>query len=184
MFFCPLVEASPEAQADIRLLRNQEDVRKYMYTAHEISPHEHENWLKSLHGNSRQSVFVVMHEDKAVGVVSLNAINATQKTADWAFYLDAGLQGKGLGSLVEFWMLDYAFGEAGLDKLNCEVLETNPAVVKMHQKFGFTIEGVRRKNILKDGKRIDVVLLGITKEEWLTHRPSVEPLILRLKRKP
>lgn len=183
MLFRPLIEASPKVQADIRILRNQEDVRKYMYTAHEISVQEHENWLKSLHGNSRQSVFIAIHEDRAAGVVSLNAINVVQKTADWAFYLDAGLQGKGLGSLVEFWMLDYAFGEAGLEKLNCEVLETNPAVVKMHQKFGFTVEGVRRKNILRGGERLDVVLLGITKDEWLAHRPSVQPLIERLKRK-
>lgn len=182
MLFCPLVETSREVQADIRILRNQEDVRKYMYTCHEISSQEHEMWLKSLHGNSRQSVFVAMHNGKAAGVVSLNAINATQKTADWAFYLDVALQGKGLGSLVEFWMLNYAFSEAGLEKLNCEVLETNPGVVKMHQKFGFSVEGVRRKNVLKDGTRIDVVLLGITKEEWFAHKPSIEPLIARLKR--
>jgi UDP-4-amino-4,6-dideoxy-N-acetyl-beta-L-altrosamine N-acetyltransferase len=184
MLICPLVEASPEVQADIRLLRNQEDVRRYMYTAHEITLQEHENWLKSLQGNARQAVFVVMHDGKAAGVVSLNSINATHKTADWAFYLDTGLQGKGLGSLVEFWMLDHAFAEAGLEKLNCEVLETNPTVVKMHQKFGFVVEGVRRKNILRDGERVNVVLLGITKEEWLAHRPSVEPLIARLRRMP
>lgn len=183
MLFTQLIESSPEVQAEIRTLRNQEEVRKYMYTSHEISAQEHENWLKSLHDNSRQSVFVAIHEGRAAGVVSLSAINLTQKTADWAFYLDTELQGKGLGSLVEFWMLDYTFNERGLEKLNCEVLETNPSVVKMHQKFGFSIEGIRRKNILKDGNRIDVVLLGITKDEWLAHRPSVEPLIARLKRK-
>jgi UDP-4-amino-4,6-dideoxy-N-acetyl-beta-L-altrosamine N-acetyltransferase len=50
----------------------------------------------------------------------------------------------------------------------------------MHQKFGFELEGVRRKNIIKDGSRIDVVLLGITKEEWKSKRPALEPLIARL----
>lgn len=183
MLFCPLIEASQEVQESIRLIRNQEDVRKYMYTDHEISAQEHESWLKSLHGNFRQSVFVALYDKKAAGVASLTAINTTQKTADWAFYLDTQLQGKGLGSMVEFWMLEYAFGEAGLEKLNCEVLATNPSVVKMHQKFGFSIEGVRRENILKEGRRIDVILLGITKKEWLSHRSSVEPLITRLKRK-
>lgn len=47
----------------------------------------------------------------------------------------------------------------------------------MHQKFGFELEGVRRKNILKDGNRIDVILLGITKEEWKSKRPALELLI-------
>ncbi|WP_017904268.1 UDP-4-amino-4,6-dideoxy-N-acetyl-beta-L-altrosamine N-acetyltransferase [Pseudomonas asplenii] len=180
MQFVALVDASPAIQAHVRTLRNQNDVRKYMYTSHEITEEEHLGWLDSLRGNDRQRVFVVIRDGQVLGVVSLNAINTAQKTADWAFYLDTALQGKGLGSIVEFWMLDYAFNEAGLEKLNCEVLETNPSVIKMHQKFGFELEGVRRKNILKDGNRIDVILLGITKEEWSNKRPAVEPLIARL----
>ncbi|PMW96602.1 UDP-4-amino-4,6-dideoxy-N-acetyl-beta-L-altrosamine N-acetyltransferase [Pseudomonas sp. FW215-R2] len=180
MQFVPLTEANPAIQAHVRTLRNQEDVRKYMYTSHEISDQEHANWLTSLKGNSRQQVFVVLKDERAVGVVSLNAINTVQKTADWAFYLDVQLQGKGLGSVVEFWMLDYAFAEAGLEKLNCEVLASNPAVVKMHQKFGFELEGVRRQNILKDGERIDVVLLGITKDEWLSKRPALQRVVERI----
>lgn len=180
MQFIPLLDTSHVVQAHVRTLRNQEDVRKYMYTSHEITESEHEGWLTSLKGNNRQAVFVAMSDGQAIGIVSLNSINAVQKTADWAFYLDTEIQGKGLGSIVEFWMLDYAFNEAGIEKLNCEVLETNPAVIKMHQKFGFELEGVRRKNILKDGSRIDVVLLGITKEEWKDKRPALEPLILRL----
>ena len=180
MQFLPLTNASPAIQAHIRTLRNQPDVRKFMYTSHEISEQEHANWLASLPGNPRQQVFVVTKDEQAVGVVSLNAINVLHKSADWAFYLDVGLQGKGLGSVVEFWMLDYAFDVAGLEKLNCEVLAMNTAVVKMHQKFGFEIEGVRRQNILRDGARMDVVLLGITKNEWQNKRPALAPVIERL----
>lgn len=53
-------------------------------------------------------------------------------------------------------------------------------MIKMHQKFGFLIEGVRRRNVIKDGQRIDVTLLGITRDEWASKRPSLEPLIARL----
>ncbi|WP_426235872.1 UDP-4-amino-4,6-dideoxy-N-acetyl-beta-L-altrosamine N-acetyltransferase [Pseudomonas sp. TWP3-2] len=180
MQFIPLTDASPTIQAHVRTLRNQEDVRKYMYTSHEISEQEHANWLSSLKGNARQQVFVVLKDDLGVGVVALNAINAQHKSADWAFYLDVNLQGKGLGSVIEFWMLDYAFDVVGLEKLNCEVLASNSAVVKMHQKFGFEVEGVRRQNVVKDGVRIDVVLLGITKSEWLEKRPALVRAIERI----
>ncbi|UCZ86360.1 UDP-4-amino-4,6-dideoxy-N-acetyl-beta-L-altrosamine N-acetyltransferase [Pseudomonas sp. L5B5] len=182
MQFLPLLETSPEVQALVRSLRNQEPVRKHMYTAHEITEGEHQQWLASLKDNERQRVYVAIKDGQAVGVVSLNAINALHRTADWALYLDERQQGKGLGSIVEFWMLDHAFNEAGLEKLNCEVLETNAAVISMHQKFGFTLEGVRRKNVLKDGVRIDVALLGITKQEWASRRPALAPLIQRLSR--
>ncbi|MFI8224040.1 UDP-4-amino-4,6-dideoxy-N-acetyl-beta-L-altrosamine N-acetyltransferase [Pseudomonas sp. NPDC085632] len=181
MQFLPFTDASPAIQAHVRTLRNQPDVRKFMYTSHEISDQEHADWLNALQGNPHQQVFVVIKDGQAVGVVSLNAINVLHKSADWAFCLDVGLQGKGLGSVVEFWMLDYAFGVAGLEKLNCEVLAMNAAVVKMHQKFGFEIEGVRRQNVVKDGVRVDVVLLGITNAEWLDKRPALVPVIERIR---
>lgn len=180
MQFINILNTDDDIQARVRQLRNHPDVRRFMYTDHEIPEAEHRAWLASLPGNTRQTVFVVMLEGAPAGVVSLSGINAAQRTADWAFYLDPGLQGKGLGSLVEFWLLDHAFNEAGLEKLNCEVLETNAAVVKMHQKFGFALEGVRRQNILKGETRIDVVLLGITKAEWQAQRPAMLPVIERL----
>lgn len=179
MRFVPILELPIALQDQVRQLRNQPDVRRFMYTSHEISELEHAGWLQSLALNSRQQVFVILDQQTPVGVVSLNAIDVIQKTADWAFYLDTSLQGKGLGSQVELWLLDHAFGKAGLEKLNCEVLETNPAVIKMHQKFGFSVEGIRRQNIIKDGVRIDVVLLGITAEEWRLQRPRLLPLIER-----
>ncbi|QKF52440.1 UDP-4-amino-4,6-dideoxy-N-acetyl-beta-L-altrosamine N-acetyltransferase [Pseudomonas graminis] len=180
MNIVPILELPVDQQAHVRQLRNQPDVRKFMYTDHEISEAEHLSWLETLRASSRQQVFVVLIEGAAAGVVSLSAINTTHRTADWAFYLDTTLQGKGLGSQVELWMLDHAFGAVALEKLNCEVLEINPAVIKMHQKFGFVIEGVRRENIIRDGKRVGVVLLGITKTEWQTQRPKVLAAVERI----
>jgi UDP-4-amino-4,6-dideoxy-N-acetyl-beta-L-altrosamine N-acetyltransferase len=183
MHFLLLTDADLDVQTRVRELRNHPDVRKFMYTTHEIGEAEHRAWLDSLKGNERQSVFAVISEGAVIGVVSLNAINRVQKSADWAFYLDVEAQGRGVGSLMESWVLDYAFETAGLEKLNCEVLAINPAVIKMHQKFGFEIEGVRRQNILRDSQRLDVVLLGITKDEWRAKRPALELTLRRLSSK-
>ncbi|MGC1333082.1 MULTISPECIES: UDP-4-amino-4,6-dideoxy-N-acetyl-beta-L-altrosamine N-acetyltransferase [unclassified Pseudomonas] len=182
MAFEPILATSAETRERVRQLRNQPQVRRFMYTDHEISPQEHQAWLASLEGNARQAVYVVMVDGIACGLVSLNAINLQHGSADWAFYLDSELQGKGLGSQVECWLLDHAFNDVGLAKLNCEVLASNPAVVRLHQKFGFTLEGVRRQNVLKDGQRLGVMLLGITAEEWHAHRPQIIERLARLPR--
>jgi UDP-4-amino-4,6-dideoxy-N-acetyl-beta-L-altrosamine N-acetyltransferase len=182
MQFLPLLEASPSIKAQVRVLRNQPAVRSFMYSDHEISESEHAAWLQALVDNPRQSVFVVIMAERACGVVALNAINAAHRSADWAFYLDSALQGKGVGSQVEFWLLDHAFSAAQLEKLNCEVLASNKAVIRLHQKFGFSVEGVRRQNVIKNGERIDVVLLGITRSEWAAHRPAIAAVIDRLNR--
>jgi UDP-4-amino-4,6-dideoxy-N-acetyl-beta-L-altrosamine N-acetyltransferase len=169
--FAPLLEQTPETQEFIRALRNSDGVRKYMYSDHVISPEEHARWLASLRGNDSVCAMVILAHGKVEGLVSLNSIRHQHKTADWAFYLSEDMQGKGVGGVVEFKLLDFAFNEAGLEKLNCEVLEINPKVIEMHQKFGFKLEGTRRANVIKDGQRISVAYLGILREEWLEVRP-------------
>lgn len=182
MNFIDILDASSDVQSRVRNIRNDVNVRRFMYSAHEISESEHSKWLDSLRHNPNQKVYVVMDHIEVYGVVSLSEINRVHRTADWAFYLDPAMQGKGVGSVIEFRLLDLAFGDVGLEKLNCEVLEFNESVVRLHKKFGFSIEGVRRKNIIKDEDRVDVVLMGITKEEWSAQRSKMSKLIGRVSR--
>ena len=57
--------------------------------------------------------------------------------------------------------------------MNCEVIETNGAVVKLHKKFGFMEEGFRRENIIKNIQRIGVFFLGLTKSDWINCEAEV-----------
>lgn len=180
--FIPILEVSDGDAEAVRLMRNNSAVRKYMYTDHQISGEEHRNWLNVLKTNKSTEAFVIYREQQPVGLVSLNRISRQHATADWAYYLDPNEQGGGVGVLVEYALLEYAFGAAGLSKLNCEVLATNPQVVKLHKKFGFQEEGVRRSNIVKDGQRVDVYLLGETSSEWDAGKSKFKKIVNRYSR--
>jgi UDP-4-amino-4,6-dideoxy-N-acetyl-beta-L-altrosamine N-acetyltransferase len=169
--FVPILAQPDHVIEAIRQLRNSQAVREYMYSDHEISREEHAAWLARLAGDDSQRVMTVGCQGQVVGLVSLSAISARDKTASWAFYLSAQVQGMGIGGVVEFKLLELAFNELGLEKLNCEVLASNMKVVTMHQKFGFQIEGKKRANVLKDCTRMDVVLLGMLAAEWAGQRP-------------
>jgi UDP-4-amino-4,6-dideoxy-N-acetyl-beta-L-altrosamine N-acetyltransferase len=162
----PILELSPAEQLRILAIRNQPEVRRNMYTSHEISEAEHQAWLQKLARDDSTRFFAVSYNQEIVGGVSLNAISAANARADWAYYLDASLQGKGLGSALEYVFLNRVFGEFGLLKLNCEVLSFNEKVISLHQKFGFQIEGVRRQQLRRGTEAFDVHLLGITRDEW------------------
>jgi UDP-4-amino-4,6-dideoxy-N-acetyl-beta-L-altrosamine N-acetyltransferase len=164
--FCPILNVPEDDVEAVRVMRNHPEVRRYMYTDHQILEEEHRNWLNMLKSNQSTEVFVVYRDQQPLGVVSLSKISRQHATSDWAYYLDPEEQGGGVGVLVEYALLEYAFGAVRLQKLNCEVLATNPRVVNLHKKFGFKEEGVRRSNIVKDGQRIDVHLLGETFDEW------------------
>lgn len=132
-------------------LRNQENVRNNMYTNHIITEDEHIGWIARLKGADHTKFFAVFLDGKIIGGISLTAISRPNKRADWAFYLDENLQGRGLGSALEFKFLDYVFLDNDFEKLNCEVLDFNKAVVSLHKKFGFVEEGFRRNHILRGG---------------------------------
>ena len=162
----PLASLDLECQMRIRELRNEESIRKWMYSDHVISPNEHLSWIDGIKKDQSQAVFVVTTEDNEhVGVVSLNNIDKIHQKADWAYYLSEASRG-GLGAAIEYFFIQFAFSSFGIYKLNCEVIEGNDAVVKLHKKFCFTQEGVKRSNIVKFGVRKNVYLLGLTKDEW------------------
>lgn len=139
--------------------------------------------MNSLQSNQNTFVYMAFKDDTPVGIVSINNINFLHKNADWAFYLNPEFLGKkGQGSLIEYHFLNFLFDNFDIEKLNCEVLSTNPSVIKLHKKFGFTEEGIRRKNIIKDNKRIDVHLLGILKNEWYRVSPKFIKIIERLEK--
>lgn len=165
VFYC-----SVEQKMDVLKIRNSDAVRKSMYSEHEIGVNEHLAWIERLGEDARQKVFVVLKDgEKAVGVVSVNQLDYTHKKTDWAFYLSEAERG-GLGAALEIFMIDYVFNDLRFEKLNCEVLETNPRVVDMHKRFGFSEEGFREANIEKDGKRIGVHFLGLQKNVWLNQK--------------
>lgn len=180
MKFNDITKVDKTLQLEVLYWRNHLNIRQNMYTDKIISTKEHLEWLKFLQNNNNTKIFIASHKNENIGITSINNINITHKNADWAFYLNPDfLSKKGLGTLLEFHFLNYVFENFHIEKLNCEVLETNPLVIKMHKKFGFQEEGIKRKNIIKNDIRINIHMLGILKDEWNNKRNDFIKIIQR-----
>ena len=160
-----ITQCNKEQQIAVRDISNQERVLKSMYTGHKIKLSEHLAWLDRLASDKRQIVFIVIVDNIVSGLVSINAIDRIHLKSDWAFCLDEKIHA-GLAGALEFNLINFVFKCLGMKKLNCEVLETNKSVVKLHKKFCFIEEGFKKENIIKNGQRIGVFLLGLTKSDW------------------
>lgn len=148
-----------------------------MYTDHIIGSEEHETWLEgALHGHSSRFLIFEISGEPA-GMVSFTAITPVPSVGSssclWAFYLGEADTPKGTGSVMELLALDHAFGELMIRKLSCEVIASNNAVVRLHEKFGFTVEGTLRGQVLKNGAYEDVILLALFAEEWPAARGAI-----------
>ena len=47
------------------------------------------------------------------------------------------------------------------------IFETNPRAMKTYEAAGFIREGVLRQEIFKNGRYIDVIMMGILQNEWM-----------------
>lgn len=165
----PIVNSELEL---VRSWRNEPAVRKNMYTTHEISEAEHRAWWASMQGRSDCQYFMYDLGDRPEGVVGFTQIDSQQQHAFWAFYASPQAQ-KGTGGRMEYLALEHAFSDLKLRKLNCEVLSFNAAVIKLHQKFGFSEEGVFRAHHRLEVGWADVHRLAIFAEHWESQREEM-----------
>jgi len=168
IFLKPLIYCSVEQLLSILEIRNDESVRQHMLTSDLILEQHWFNYLLGLRQN--KNIFhlgVFNRNGLVIGVIEVNEINFLNKTALWAIYLASDYR-QGLGAVLEFYMMDYLFNEIGLEKIECTVLETNPAVLKMHLKFGYEIEGIKKNHVQRDLSRLNLYLLGLNKNRWLS----------------
>lgn len=161
----------PMTSNDLRMVldwRNQESIRKNMYTTHEITWEEHCAWWERV-SISEKFKYFIFEEDGPQGVVSFSDIDQKNMTAIWAFYTGPKAP-KGIGSRMEAAALECAFETLGLFKLVGEVLSHNMRVVALHRRFGFRIEGIYRKQfVAPDGSRLDVYRVAMFASDYAKH---------------
>ncbi|MGQ3890891.1 UDP-4-amino-4,6-dideoxy-N-acetyl-beta-L-altrosamine N-acetyltransferase [Legionella sp. CNM-4043-24] len=149
----------------IRQWRNEPGVRGNMYTSHLISADEHLKWWERVSADESCRYFMYEYEGKATGVVWFYAIDKNSQNAFWGFFASPDAP-RGTGSRMERLALDYAFSTLKLKKLSCEVLSNNPAVVKLHLKFGFREEGLFHNHHFKNDAFLNIHRLAIFPDDW------------------
>lgn len=152
--------------------RNHSEVRRFMYTTHEISLDEHRNWFERARANPDLSLMVYLQEGEPSGFVNISRTRCRQ-VADWGFYL-APEAVKGTGRQLGNCALEYAFGELGLHKVCGEALGFNKRSIRFHESLGFSVEGRLREQHYDGEGYHDVVRFGLLEHEWQAIRKGKE----------
>ena len=112
-------------------------------------------------------VLRALDDGRLVGFVRLYDIIWTHGSALVAISVpDAREQGKGFGRDGLGLLLRYAFHELGLHRLWLDVFGYNERAIHLYAGAGFREEGRLREHLHRDGRRWDVVLMGLLRAEW------------------
>ena len=172
----------PMVESDrVRILawRNTERVRSKMYTDHVIEQNEHDRWFDSAlsAGNARYLVFE--HSGRPIGFVAFTQIDDRNGRCLWGFYLGEEDVPWGSAVALEFCSIAHAFEDLAIRKLCCEVLASNAAVIKLHQRFGFRVEARYVAHVRKGERFEDVVGLALFAHEWNEQRDRLHATFFR-----
>lgn len=74
--------------------------------------------------------------------------------------------GKGYGTQAMRILLHYAFDELNLRRVTLIVFDYNGRAKRSYEKAGFVVEGRMRGMMLREGKRWDMLFMGVLKDEW------------------
>jgi len=171
-----------ESELDLMLSwRNAPSVRANMYTRHEISAAEHQAWWQRTAQRDDRRYFMYERDGVPSGIVGFTAIDHVNGNCSWAFYA-ATDAARGTGSRMEYLALEHVFETMGLRKLYCEVLAFNAAVITLHRKFGFQVEGRFREHHAADGEHVDIFRLGLLAPEWAVRRQEMLGKLTRTNR--
>ncbi len=79
---------------------------------------------------------------------------------------DKAYWGRGYGSDAIRLLLDYAFRLRNLRRVYLTVNSTNERAIRAYRACGFVEEGRLRQHVWSAGQYIDVVNMGILRDEW------------------
>lgn len=146
--------------------RNHPDIRRYMYTQHEIGLDEHRRWFEKASLDPSRRLLIFELKGIPCGYVQFSGV-ASGGIADWGFYVSPEAE-KGTGRALGNAALNHAFRELTLHKVCGQALDYNERSIAFHLALGFAREGVLRDQHF-DGERYhDVFCFGLLRDEWLS----------------
>lgn len=108
----------------------------------------------------------IWFERALAGVIQLLSIDWTDKRAAIGYWLGEEFQGRGLAPRACSAVLDHAFAELGLHRIEIRCAPANRRSRAIPERLGFTQEGILRGAVLLHGRFEDSMIYAMLDHEW------------------
>ena len=102
-----------------------------------------------------------------VGLIGLLHVRERTKSGELGYWLDRKAEGHGLVSRGCAAMIDYAFDELGLRRLEIKLAASNSRSRAVPERLGFTLEGTSRQAEPVGDRWEDLLVFGLLASEWI-----------------
>lgn len=105
-------------------------------------------------------------EGEIVGVVGFHSIDWANRNTSLGYWLAADAQGRGTMTVVVSALLDHAFYEWELHRVEIHCAPENRRSRAIPERLGFREEARLRETELVSGRYLDSVVYGLLQAEW------------------
>ena len=166
----------PEDMEMLRDMINDSDVSNMVVGwSFPVSKKEQMDWYgRAVSSQDKRFIVCTKENKKAVGLVTLTDIDLVNHTAFHGIKLHPSCpKGKGIGTDAVMTLMEYAFNQINLNRLEGEWFLYNKASICLYEKCGWHQEGIKRKAVFRNGKYHDLAIAGILKDEFLEAKNSL-----------
>ena len=144
------------------LINDAETQRETLGWNFPISEYHQKQWFYNLNNNNNCVRWIISTKNyEALGIAMLNNIDWKNRSVNIGIKLKKDAKGKGIGSKSYRLIIDYAFKELQMNRIEAEVIEYNKASIKLHEKLGFIKEGIKRERIYQNGSYHNTIILSL-----------------------
>ncbi len=150
---------------------NDRDVTYFLGRDGPLTLDEEGRWFANYKAKTDELIFAITIDGHHIGNVGLHVIDRTNRRADLGILIgEKSLWSRGFGTDTLRAVLRYAFDELRLNKVSLDVIHYNDRAIRLYERLGFVREGVKREDLLKRGRFVDVIRMSVLAREFATAR--------------
>ncbi|MER6470083.1 GNAT family N-acetyltransferase [Streptomyces collinus] len=162
----PFTEADAAAMWEI--VGDPEVVRFTFEPSTELTEEALRTWYGSRAGAPDRLDLAVTDPEtgEVLGEVVLYGYDPDGRSCTFRTIIGPRGRGRGIGTEATRLIVAHAFGELGLHRIELAAWAHNRRALRVYEKVGFVVEGVKREVQLRDGVWADEVIMSILDREW------------------
>jgi ribosomal-protein-serine acetyltransferase len=117
--------------------------------------------------------WLIEEDGKLAGTIALHNVESTEKCALVGYWLDAAFTGKGIMTRSLKTVIDWAFSELGLNRVEIQASLNNTASIAIPERLGIKRESIRRQSEVINGVSLDMASYAAFADNWPSKVPSL-----------
>lgn len=112
----------------------------------------------------------IFRHDRLIGSIGFVHFDWNARKTEIGYWIDKAEEGKGIVSEACRVLINYAFVELGMNRIEIRCSTENRRSAAIPERFGFQKEGILRESEMRNGKLHDFAIYGLLSDEWHANR--------------